>query len=150
MDEEKRIGVIYVYQDSESNTPYIKGKDDDEISYVTELSGKYEYLNKYIENFSFYIPVQRPVSYSIFNENKTFASRCAAFVLASLMACICMILFYFLMDVGLVWRASLEERQIGAMLGYSMCFSLILFGILIAGVLLLAFLNYSFNRKNKM
>ena len=151
MDEEKRIGAIYVYQDSENDTPYIKGRDKDDIPYVTELSGKHEYLKKYIEKITFNIQVQRPTTYySIFNEDKTLFARFVSLLLACGLAGACLLLFYSLQQVSLVWHASLIEKKIGAMLGYSMCFSLILLGLLIAGVLVLAFLNYTFNRKKKM
>ena len=68
-------------------------------------------------------------------------------LLASIMLLICILLLYLTEQVGFAWHTSLLEKHIGAVLGYSICFSLILFGVFIAGILVLAFLNYSFNKK---
>jgi hypothetical protein len=142
------IGVIYVYQDSEDDIPYMIRTDKDEINYITEFTGKHEYLKSYIEEPQIKIPKpQYNNTYSIFNEKKTMLSRAISLSIACLYILVESTLIGLVTKCGFAWRESLDSHKVGAVLGYSFSFSLIIFGIFIAGILLLAFVNYGISRK---
>ena len=149
-EDDKIYGLIPVYKDDEDGVPYITGTNDDGITYVTGLEDKYEYLNKYVVTEGFTIANDAADITTVGISKKTLYTRFVALLYAALILLAQFFIFHALQKSIILWMEYLDKHSIGGAIGMSMCSSLALFGFLVAGLIVLSFLNYAFGKdKNK-